>query len=133
MRSRIRNTSYLILLAPWHVACFILLGVKLLTISKHLHITGRFAAVAVMLSLWLGMCVLEVSPDLHNFIHRDAQSPVHNCLVTQFQHHSVHSAFVPVCAPVAPANFSLLVAVRDFKLSASFDYRLSPSRAPPTV
>jgi hypothetical protein len=100
---------------------------------KHLRRCSRFAAVVVMLSLWVGMCALEVSPELHHFLHKDSQSPAHNCLVTKFQHHSVLSGFAPALAPASPRDCDPLVIYSDFPLFASFDYRLSPSRAPPAV
>jgi len=87
--------------------------------------------IAVMLLVWLGVCALEVSPELHHFLHRDAQSPAHNCLITQLQQHSIASGVASAVAPMAPVSWSPLVAHGQFQPFASFDYRLSPSRAPP--
>jgi len=105
-------------------------GVKLSSISRHLR-NGRFAAVSLMLLLWVGLCALEVSPELHRFIHRDAQNPAHNCLVTQLQKHSVLGGFAPALAPAPPADPNLLVFEGGSRCYSNFDYRLSPSRAPP--
>jgi hypothetical protein len=94
---------------------------------------GRLTAVAVMLILWGVMCALEVSPNLHNLLHKDAQSPAHNCLVTQFQHHLLLPELV---AAVAPVPFELSGPARscgDCRFSPAYDYRLSPSRAPPAL
>ncbi len=101
--------------------------------SKHPRNGSRFAAFAVMLSLWVAMCALEVSPDLHRLLHKDAQAPGHNCLVTQFQQHLLLSGFVANVAPARPDVPSSPLNVGDFQLHTSFDYRLTPSRAPPTV
>jgi len=101
--------------------------------SKQARNDSRLAAVLLALSLWLGLCALEVSPDLHHFLHRDAQSPTHNCLVTQLQHHSVLSGCAVTRIPIAPATWSWLGGCRDFRFYPFSDYRLSPSRAPPSA
>ena len=84
-----------------------------------------------MLLAWLGVCAVEVSPELHSFLHKDAQSPAHTCLVSQLQKHSIDSGFAPAVTPVPPAEWNSLVTLGEVQLFASFDYRLSPSRAPP--
>jgi hypothetical protein len=86
-----------------------------------------------MVSLWVAMCVLEVSPELHRLLHKDAQSPVHNCLVTQFQHHSLLSGFVAAVAPALPDVSGVLVGSADFQIRPAYDDRLPPSRAPPAA
>jgi hypothetical protein len=108
-------------------------GVKFWTASKRQRNGGRLAAVAVMLSLWVAMCALEASPELHRLLHKDAQSPVHNCLVTQFQHHLLLSGFVAAIAPALPDVSGVHVSCGDFQLRPSDDYRLPPTRAPPAV
>jgi hypothetical protein len=108
-------------------------GVKLSTNSKRSRNLNRFLAVEVMLTLWVWMCALEVSPELHHFLHKDAQSPAHNCLVTQFQHHSLHPGCAPLLLPARPTEWSPLIAQNYFLVPPSFDYRLSPSRAPPSA
>jgi hypothetical protein len=105
--------------------------VKLSTISKRLRIAGRITTIAVTLLAWLGVCAIEVSPELHSFLHKDAQSPAHTCLVTQLQKHSIDSGFVPAVTPAPSAGWNLLAIPGEVQLFASFDYRLSPSRAPP--
>ena len=108
-----------------------LLGVKLSTISKRLGVGCRFAANAVTLLAWLGVCTVEVSPKLHSLLHRDAQSPSHNCLVTQLQKHLVDSGFVPAVTPVPSFEGNSLAIFGEVQVFAFFDYRLSSSRAPP--
>ena len=104
---------------------------KLSTISKHLRVGGRITTIAVLLFAWLGVCAVEVSPELHSFLHKDAQSPAHTCLVTQLQKHSIDSGFVPAVTPAPCVGWNSLVTHSEVLLFASFDYRLSPSRAPP--
>jgi hypothetical protein len=86
-----------------------------------------------MFSLWAAMCALEVSPELHRLLHKDAQEPGHNCFVTQFQHHSLLSGFVAAVAPAMPEVSGLLVSSADFQFRPAYDYRLPPSRAPPAA
>jgi hypothetical protein len=86
-----------------------------------------------MFSLWVAMCALEVSPELHRLLHKDAQAPGHNCLVTQFQNHSLLSGFVAAVAPPLPDVSRVLLSCGDFRFCPAHDYRLPPSRAPPAV
>jgi hypothetical protein len=87
----------------------------------------------MMLFAWLAVCAIEVSPELHAFIHKDAQSPAHTCLVTQLQKHSIDSGFVPAVTPAPSVGWNSLVMLGEVQRFASVDYRLSPSRAPPLV
>ena len=52
---------------------------------------------------------------------------------TKFQHHSVLSGFVLAVAPAMPEVSNVLVSRGGFQFHPSYDYRLSPSRAPPAV
>ncbi len=86
-----------------------------------------------MLLLWLATWALNVTPQLHLLLHNDAQSPDHNCLITQLQHHSVLTGIAPVVVPTATTDWSEPAGCPEFQLFGSFDYRLSPSRAPPAA
>ena len=101
--------------------------------SRHRRNGSRRAAVAVMISLWVAIWALEVSPGLHRLLHEDAESPGHHCLVTQFQHHLLLPGFVAALAPALPDSSHALIRSGDFQFYPSYDYRLSPSRAPPSV
>ena len=95
---------------------------------------GQLAAASVMMFLWIALYALEVSPGLHRLLHEDAQSPAHNCLITQFQHHLVLSVFAATAMPALPElSMALPGGVADLQLHPSYDYRLSPSRAPPVA
>jgi hypothetical protein len=109
------------------------LSVKFWTTSKHRRDGSRLAAVAVMMSLWAALWALEVSPNLHHFLHEDAQGPDHHCLVTQFQHHLLLSGFVAAATPPLPVVSSAPLTCGEFQFYPSYDYRLTPSRAPPAV
>jgi|ERR1017187_9666289 hypothetical protein len=107
--------------------------VKFWTIPKRQRNGSRLAAVTVMLSLWVALWALEVSPDLHRLLHEDAQRPGHTCLVTQFQHHLLLSGFVAAASPPLPVVSSAPLSSGDFQFLPAYDYRLTPSRAPPAV
>jgi hypothetical protein len=94
---------------------------------------SRLAAIAVMLSLWTALWALEISPDVHRLLHKDAQNPGHNCLVTQLQRSLVDSGFVAAFAPVPPEVPSSRLSCADFHFYPSYDYRLTLSRGPPSV
>jgi len=94
----------------------------------------RRAAVASMLLLWAGTCLIAASPQLHLLVHADAKAPNHQCLITQLHQHSLLSGSVGGSLPVPPSSFAADQAPpADPQFSAVFDYRLSPSRAPPSV
>ena len=86
-----------------------------------------------MFLLWVAMCALEVSPELHHRLHKDSHSAGHTCLVTQLQHHQVLSGFVPAIAPALPEVSSTQLSCGDFQFRPAYDYRLTPSRGPPAV
>ena len=86
-----------------------------------------------MLLLWLGTCTLSIFPELHQLLHTDAQSPNHHCLATQFQQHSSLPEIAPANSVLAPTVVISAVLGSEFQFCSSFDYRLSPSRAPPSV
>ena len=86
-----------------------------------------------MLVLWLGTFSLAVIPQLHRWLHADADSPAHACLITQIRHHSMLVTAAPMAAP-APvmAEFSA-APLSEVQFVPTGDYRLSPSRAPPFI
>ena len=84
-----------------------------------------------MLLLWLSMYALAVSPELHHLIHQDRQDPSHNCVVTQLQHHQVLPGLVATAIPAPPVAWRPAASAGEGQFLPSYDYRLSPSRAPP--
>ena len=94
---------------------------------------SHLAAVVAMLSLWIALWAIGVSPDLHRLLHEDAQSPGHTCLVTQFQHHLLLSGFVAAATPAVPEVSSARLGCGHLQLLSCPDYRLTPSRAPPAL
>ena len=105
---------------------------KFLDKAKRQRGTGEFAAVILMLMLWLGTAAIALSPELHQLLHKDAKSSTHNCVVTQLNRGSVLAGSAPVTAPLQTLScieFPVAVESQNF---SSTDYRLSPSRAPPS-
>jgi hypothetical protein len=107
--------------------------VKFWNTSNRRRNLGRFAAVCLMLSLWLGTFALTVSPELHRLLHQDSQNIKHECFVTQLSKGSVMSGYVAVptiAPPLIDLGLSYLCEAPCFSVS---DYSLSPSRAPPSA
>jgi hypothetical protein len=91
------------------------------------------AAAGLMLTLWLVVVVMSVSPALHQLFHRDSQSGKHECLVTYFAKGHVLSGastgvvlMVDSVCVVAPPPVALTFV-------SPPEYSLSPSRAPPAL
>ena len=92
----------------------------------------RILGVGLLLALWVGISTLTVSPQLHHLLHQDSQSTTHHCLITQLGKETSLAGFADAIAVAPP-----LICLGPARLSevhhfASFDYRLSPSRAPPS-
>jgi hypothetical protein len=77
------------------------------------------------------MFALEACPALHQWVHPDAQTQTHNCLVTQMQKQSVLAGAAPVVAPVPPVAGLAIARRTVFQFAPACGHRLSPSRAPP--
>ena len=89
------------------------------------------AIVAVALFLWVTL--LAVSPRLHEAFHgQDASSASHQCIATLLSKGQVLVACSVVVVP-DPLALVLGFPVASVSIYLSVDYRLSPSRAPPTL
>jgi hypothetical protein len=98
---------------------------------KHLSQGTRWAVLA-MLSLWLGLCALDLFPELHRLLHQDAQNPSHNCVVTQLQHHLLLPGLVAMPLPPTPTTWGMCASNDHFRFLPAFDYVVSDGRAPPS-
>jgi hypothetical protein len=93
---------------------------------------GRILVVSLMLILWLGTAALAASPELHHRLHPDSKSPTHECLVTLLsKSHLLAGAAGSFILALIPVFFGLLLLAESSRCSV-IDYRLSPSRAPPS-
>jgi hypothetical protein len=86
-----------------------------------------------MLALWLMTFAMAACPRLHELLHHDAQSATHSCLVTHVQHQLLTAGFVAVVVPAPPATGPESISFAAVQFLPTRDYRLSPSRAPPSV
>jgi hypothetical protein len=86
-----------------------------------------------MLTLWLAVVALSISPALHQLLHHDSQSGKHECLVTHFIKSQVFSgASASVVLVVDPVRVAAPLPVA-LAFVSSPEYSLSSSRAPPAL
>jgi len=111
---------------------FCKIEVKFWTTSRRRHLGGELAA-GLLFSLWLLTFTLAAWPQFHQLLHHDARSATHSCLVTQIQHHLLATGFVAVAVPAPPETSVGPICFSEFFCLPTCDYRLSPSRAPPSV
>jgi hypothetical protein len=91
----------------------------------------RRAWTLVALVLFVTLQVFAASGPLHKAIHADATAPNHHCVITLLTHGQVNApAALPGLVAFAAALIFCLPPFNPAVFS-SFDYRLSPSRAPP--
>jgi hypothetical protein len=102
-------------------------------ISERWREVCRPALAALMLILWLTTFALTASPQLHHLLHHDAQSLNHHCLITQIKQHQLLVDFAKALAPTQLLADLGAVGWAEFQFLSDCDYRLSPSRAPPSV
>lgn len=86
-----------------------------------------------MFLLWLGLYSLAVFPEFHLLVHPDAKDPGHHCAATELQHQSLFTGVAPVVVAPLPVATWCVPPSGDSQYFSSLDYRLSPSRAPPSV
>ena len=106
---------------------------KFWTTSKRQRVAGKTAAAGLMLVLWTATLLIASSPSLHSLLHSDSQDATHHCLVTQVKEHSLLACSGTVPVPVLPPVAFAPTPCSEVQFASSFDYRLSPSRAPPSV
>jgi len=106
--------------------------VNLWSAYKRPRSAGKIAAVAFAFGLWLATAALAASPQLHHWLHGDAQDPHHDCLFTQLNQHSLLATFASVIAPEPPQVVSPGARWFAFDVLPSFDYSISRGRAPPS-
>src|SRR5690348_15445892 len=96
-----------------------------------LQFVAKPAIAGFLTVVFLFVTAAAVSPGLHQWLHVDANSPDHNCVVTTLSNGQVAAgpAAVVLVAFVA-ALFGLVVYSENLLLPAA-DYRYSSSRAPP--
>jgi hypothetical protein len=83
------------------------------------------------IALVLALAVLSASPQLHRWLHPDADKPGHQCAITLF-HHGLVGVHAAVSLIVAPSRW----VAAAYSLPAKPEwlgprYRLLPARGPP--
>ena len=105
-------------------------AMRLLTLRNR---DARRFWVLLSLLLFLTLDVVASSPSLHKAFHHDANTPNHRCVVTLLIHGLLNApaVFAGLVAFVGAVIFQPLPARA--AVHSSFDYRFSPSRAPPLL
>jgi hypothetical protein len=93
--------------------------------------TARTVLAILLILQLLSLLALAASPTLHHVLHPDSNNPDHECLVTLFAKGQLsEAAMTPVVILVA-AFVMCAVLLPSFLPRSIFEYRFSPSRAPP--
>jgi flagellin-like protein len=101
---------------------------RTLTKTSHLLKSALSGVLAVLLMVAM---TFSVSHTLHQFLHRDGAGSDHFCLACALVKGQVSAAAVVlISAVLVPCCFWVICLVHA-TLFCGFDYRTSPSRAPP--
>ena len=100
--------------------------------SKLQFSAARIAIAGLMLALWLAMGFVAVSPQLHNWIHADAQSGTHQCLAVQLSKGPLLPDFAAIGVPAPVSLYIEVPAFEEFQYLATANHRLCSSRGPPS-
>ena len=91
----------------------------------------RTSLALVCLALIAALQLVASSSSLHQAIHPDATLPGHHCAVTLLLHGGINTSHAAPAAVIYLTGFLLCLAPRKTAEFSPFDYRPSPSRAPP--
>jgi len=112
-------------------ACFIPVNLQLERKSPGFGPVAKTALAGLFAALLLWSATLAVS-SAHSRSHRFDSTAAHQtCVLCLFAHGQVTSADTAVASAPGAAAWVDFHSLSVSKRSASFDYRLSPSRAPP--
>jgi hypothetical protein len=93
--------------------------------------TAKPALAGLLGLLLLLLSTLAASPDLHQRLHADSNSPDHNCAITLFAKGQINAAPAAAVLVGFVSLAGALVLLAETLLLPSADYRFSASRAPP--
>lgn len=85
----------------------------------------------LMLALWIAMEMLAVSPQLHHWVHNDSAAPNHQCCIAQLSKGSLVLALQQPTVVISEWVGLIQPCGEPAGICTAFDYRISPSRAPP--
>jgi hypothetical protein len=93
--------------------------------------TARTALAGWLVCVLLAATACAASETLHQSLHRDGAAEGHFCLVCFFAKGQVSAEVVAVVSVIAIFYCLGSVRLASAAVAVGFDYRLSPSRAPP--
>ncbi len=88
---------------------------------------------AVLSVLLVSAAAISVNHALHSALHGDAQVSHSLCLICAFAKGHMSVAEPAASAAVLVLTISLVLRLTGAPFAPLFDYRLAPSRAPPTI
>ena len=94
---------------------------------------SRRAWAGICLALFLAVQLFASSESLHKLIHPDADCADHHCAVTMLVQGQANTLEAPPLLVVFVALLLFLLPVFERTDYFSFEYRYSPTRAPPLV
>ncbi len=100
-------------------------------ISNSLKRAIRPTLAALLAILLLAVSTISACPSLHHFLHSDAGTSSHQCLVCSFAKGQISAAEVSGVFAALMVSLVGLALLPEFFHLPSFDFRLSHSRAPP--
>jgi hypothetical protein len=86
-----------------------------------------------MLALWFIVSAAAISPRLHHWLHKDSNSPKHECAITNVAKGSLLVGCSSVTTAAAPLPVFAYLSCCTIQHFSAFDHRVSSSRAPPSV
>jgi hypothetical protein len=80
----------------------------------------------------MALLALAACPTLHHALHSESNNPDHECLVTLFAKSQLSQAEMTPFVPLVALLVICAVLLPGLPPRLLFEYRFSPSRAPPT-
>jgi xanthine/uracil permease len=99
-------------------------------LRRHFLRTSQAILALMLAGLVLFLDAMAVCPSLHELIHKDADSPEHQCAVTLFAHGLVDSVAVDAAIP-APVSFAPWIQSSESSAFTPTIENLPAGRAPP--
>jgi hypothetical protein len=110
--------------------CYVANGLQ--RVSRQFKLLRKAVVALLLVALVLLLDAMAASPALHELVHRDADSPDHQCAVTLFSHGQVDSTTVEVAAIVPPDSFEIVSPI-SLAVFTSCIENLPSGRAPPVL
>lgn len=85
-----------------------------------------------MLALWIGIGLVAVSPQLHQWVHPDAGSGTHRCVAIQLNKGPLFVGLPVVSAPAPVSICAEVPSFEEFHYLPTADHWLCSSRGPPS-